>query len=394
MPLTLSGIKNDVVTEYNNSFTNITQLTKSKNKFFGVMLTRLVDILNTMSRDQEQLFNNNIQQIHNDLLAVKQHASSINIDINNYENFISILNNASIKLNIQLSAKKAANLATQYANISNIKAATLDERPENMQITRAEVGALYQDNIGLTFKERSPENDKENLKFLIAKHLEKQGITVDVTDINVQSRRDNNGYDVTLPHKCLPPLNKIVTPKIIEDSEIIKKLKTARYLDVAKYGQNNQGLAIAKQYDVFIQCVKNLQINNLADAIRLEDQGLLLNELNSVAQIKNFKTALNKATTLDERPTERHITSAEVGALYKNNAHLVILRARNPENDKKNLKDIIAKHLATQGITVDVTNIDVNLHGVDGYDVTLPHKCLEPLNNISSNNTPHKKNHL
>ncbi len=77
MPLTLSGITNGVVTEYNNSFTNIMQLTKSRNKIFGVILTRLVDIL-TMSRDQEQLFNNNIQQIHNDLLAVKQHASSIN----------------------------------------------------------------------------------------------------------------------------------------------------------------------------------------------------------------------------------------------------------------------------------------------------------------------------
>lgn len=86
MPLTLSGITNGVVTEYNNSFTNIMQLTKSRNKIFGLILTRLVDILNTMSRDQEQLFNNNIQQIHNDLLAVKQHASSINIDINNYEN--------------------------------------------------------------------------------------------------------------------------------------------------------------------------------------------------------------------------------------------------------------------------------------------------------------------
>jgi hypothetical protein len=340
------------------------------------------------------------------LLAVKQHASSINIDINNYENFISILNNASIKLNIQLLAKKAANLATQYANISNTKAATLDERPENIQITRAEVGALYQDNIGLKFKERSRENDKENLKFLIAKHLEKQRITVDVTDINVQSRRDNNGYDVTLPHKCLTPLNEIFTPKIIEDSEIIKKLKTTKYLDVAKYGQSNQGLAIAKQYDVFIQCVKNLQINNFADAIRLEDQGLLLKELNSVAQIKNFttadkqniltnfKTALNKAATLDERPMEMHITDSQVKILYNNNTGGDITFRRETSDDgRERLKDLIARHLATQGITVNVTNINVQNRGDrNGYNVTLPHKCLEPLNNISNNNTQaHKK---
>lgn len=305
-----------------------------------------------------------------------------------------ILNNASIKLNIQLLAKKAANLETQYANISNTQAATLDERPENIQITRAEVGALYQDNIGLKFKERSRENDKENLKFLIAKHLEKQRITVDVTDINVQSRRDNNGYDVTLPHKCLTPLNEIFTPKIIEDSEIIKKLKTTKYLDVAKYGQNNQGLAIAKQYDVFIQCVKNLQINNLADAIRLEDQGLLLKELNSVAQIKNFKTALNKAATLDERPLEMHITDSQVKILYNNNTGgNITFREATSDDGRERLKDLIARHLATQGITVDVTNINVqNRSDRNGYNVTLPHKCLEPLNNISNNNTQaHKK---
>lgn len=121
MPITFSGIQsttNDavIISDYNQKFIDIVKLKQNQADIFGVTLTQLVDTLNTMS--QQQLFDNNIEQIHKDLLAVKQHASSINIDINKYEKFISILNTVSSKVNIKALAKKTQSLETAQYNTS------------------------------------------------------------------------------------------------------------------------------------------------------------------------------------------------------------------------------------------------------------------------------------